>query len=349
MLPITRADAQTYDNAKVHKPAISASEPYGAVARLRRCLPRQRVGALLLLMLLVGTLWLGPFWRPAGGLNARVLERAHRPMRPRPADTAAVDVGVADVLVDDVLAGEVEAADDGGPDDGGQQAAPGGEGGYGEETVRTIWHDRRDRVIEAIRHAWKGYKQWAWGYDELQPLSRTGSTWFDLGLTIVDSLDTLWLAGLSAEFSEAREWVAEQLRLDNDREVNVFEVTIRVLGGLLSAHHLTQDGVFLDKARDLGDRLMGAFSSHTPIPYASVNLRTRTGIRAHFAGGASSTSEVTTLQLEFAYLSALTGDPKYGNAARAVMDHIERLPKYQGLVPIFIRCDAARMESFRNA
>ena len=31
-------------------------------------------------------------------------------------------------------------------------------------------------------------------------------------------------------------------------DVNLFETTIRVLGGLLSAYHLSNDEVFLDKA-----------------------------------------------------------------------------------------------------
>ena len=200
------------------------------------------------------------------------------------------------------------------------------------------WPARRAQVVDAIQHAWQGYRQFAWGHDELAPLSRTGTEWFNLGLTIVDSLDTLWLAGLSAEFAEARAWVTSSLNLNIDSTVNLFEVTIRVLGGLLSAYYLTQDAVFLDRATDLGDRLMGGFTqSHTPIPFASVNLRSRAGVRAHFAGGASSTSEVTTLQLEFAYLSALTGDDRFRRAADAVIAHIDGLNKQSGLVPVFIR------------
>lgn len=51
-----------------------------------------------------------------------------------------------------------------------------------------------------------------------------------------------------AEFDEARNWVEQYLRLDVDHDVNLFEVTIRVLGGLLSAYHLTGDKMFLAKA-----------------------------------------------------------------------------------------------------
>lgn len=51
-------------------------------------------------------------------------------------------------------------------------------------------------VIEAFRHAWKGYKDFAWGHDELKPLSKSYSEWFGLGLTLIDALDTMWILGL---------------------------------------------------------------------------------------------------------------------------------------------------------
>ncbi|EDO26074.1 predicted protein, partial [Nematostella vectensis] len=90
-----------------------------------------------------------------------------------------------------------------------------------------------------FRHAWKGYKQFAWGHDELKPISKSFSEWFNIGLTIIDSLDTMLLLNLKDEFREARDWVANSLSFDKNVDVNLFEVTIRVLGGLLSAYHLS--------------------------------------------------------------------------------------------------------------
>ena len=63
--------------------------------------------------------------------------------------------------------------------------------------------------------------------------------WFNLGLTLVDSLDTLLIMGLRDEFLEARDWVEHSLALNSDTDVNLFETTIRVLGGLLAAFHLS--------------------------------------------------------------------------------------------------------------
>ncbi|OXB66541.1 hypothetical protein ASZ78_011656 [Callipepla squamata] len=60
-------------------------------------------------------------------------------------------------------------------------------------------NERQMTVIEAFRHAWKGYKDFAWGHDELKPLSKSYSEWFGLGLTLIDALDTMWILGLKED------------------------------------------------------------------------------------------------------------------------------------------------------
>ena len=107
---------------------------------------------------------------------------------------------------------------------------------------------RQEHVVNAFKHAWKAYKMYAWGKDELMPVSKDSSEWFNLGLTLIDSLDTMWLMGLTKEFEEARHWVEQDMVVAQNKDVNLFETTIRVLGGLLSTYHLTQDKVFLKKA-----------------------------------------------------------------------------------------------------
>ena len=112
-------------------------------------------------------------------------------------------------------------------------------------------HTERQRaVVDAIKHAWSSYKKYAWGEDDLLPLSKTSrSTEYGMAMTMIDSLDTLWLVGLQEEFDEARNWIAKNLRFDNnENKVIVFEVNIRVVGGLLAAYHLSKDKMFLEKA-----------------------------------------------------------------------------------------------------
>ena len=57
-------------------------------------------------------------------------------------------------------------------------------------------NERQEKVVDAFLHAWKGYKDYAWGHDHLKPISKTYNDWFHLGLTIIDSLDTLYIMGL---------------------------------------------------------------------------------------------------------------------------------------------------------
>lgn len=201
-----------------------------------------------------------------------------------------------------------------------------------------LWEDRKNKVKQAFLHAWNAYRRDAWGKDEYHPITKYGTNMIQKGqgFTIVDSLDTILLMGLDKEFQEAKAWVRDELNFDQDGDVNLFETTIRVLGGLLSAYDQSgHDPVFLTKAVDLADRLMGGFETPSGIPYASVHLKDRRGVPSHDRG-ISSTSEVATLQLEFKYLSYLTNDDKYWKAAENVVLKMRQLDSLDGLVPIYI-------------
>lgn len=206
-------------------------------------------------------------------------------------------------------------------------------------------NERQRAVIEAFLHSWRGYKEFAWGHDNLKPISMSYSDWFGLGLTIVDSLDTLYIMDLQEEYDEARNWIDQYLRFDVNRDVNLFEVTIRVLGGLLSTYHLSGDKMYLDKALDLGQRLLPCFDSPSGIPYSDVNIET---MKAHPPKWSpdSSTSEVTTLQLEFRDLSRSTNDPAFETAAAKVNVKVHELEKNEGLVPIFINANTGQFRNF---
>uniref|UniRef100_A0AAR2KLP3 alpha-1,2-Mannosidase n=1 Tax=Pygocentrus nattereri TaxID=42514 RepID=A0AAR2KLP3_PYGNA len=195
---------------------------------------------------------------------------------------------------------------------------------------------RLEAVREAFRHAWKGYKDFAWGHDELKPVSKSYSEWFGLGLTLIDALDTMWILDLKKEFEEAKQWVATELSFNKNVDVNLFESTIRILGGLLSTYHLTGDALFLEKAKDIGSRLMPAFSTPSKIPYSDVNIGKGTAHPPRWTSD-STVAEVTSIQLEFRELGRLTGDPKYQAAVMEVMQQVHKLEgKHDGLVPMFI-------------
>jgi hypothetical protein len=179
---------------------------------------------------------------------------------------------------------------------------------------------QRAAVVQEFKHAWGAYAEVGFGMDEFHPVSRTASLSYGMGLTIVDSLDTMLLMGLIEEYARAREWVANELEFSKDLDVNLFESTIRVLGGLLGAYTLTEDEMYVDKSRALADELLVAFGTKTGLPYGTVNFKYKNGSNPAWCGGASTVSEVGSIQLEWQYLSTLTGDPVYRAKVDAVMD-----------------------------
>ena len=194
--------------------------------------------------------------------------------------------------------------------------------------------------------------------DEYHPISKTGKqmTPTGMGWIIVDALDTLMIMNLTSRLSHAREWISTSLNYNQDSEVNTFETTIRMLGGLLSAHYLSTEfsgmapldeddpgkpgeDLYLEKAADLADRLLGAFDTNSGVPLASVNLKTLKGVPSHDDNGASSTAEAGSLQLEFKYLATLTGEKIYWQKVEKVMQVIDDNGMEDGLLPIFIYAD----------
>ena len=138
-----------------------------------------------------------------------------------------------------------------------------------------LGRERRENIKDGMKHAWEGYRRYAWGRDELKPLSNNGvDNWGGMGVTLVDSLDTLWLMGMKDEYNEAKEWIEKDLTFDHAGTVSVFETTIRELGGLLAAYDIAYDKIYLEKAKQLGDKLLPAFHTYTGIPTSHVNFET---------------------------------------------------------------------------
>ncbi|KAJ7784540.1 glycoside hydrolase [Mycena metata] len=199
---------------------------------------------------------------------------------------------------------------------------------------------KRDAIVRAFQHAWGAYERDAMGDDEYHPISQEGSNLTDaggIGYTVVDSIDTMLLMGLTQEYSRAREWVATKMSFDRNATFNTFETTIRVLGGLLSAHHLSgEDPIYLEKAIELADRIIPVFNTPSGLPLTNVNLALREGSMDPAWPEFVSSAEVATLQLEMKYLSQLTVNSIYWEKAEAVMQIIKAALLPHGLASIFL-------------
>ncbi|KRF93895.1 mannosyl-oligosaccharide alpha-1,2-mannosidase IA isoform X1 [Drosophila mojavensis] len=206
-----------------------------------------------------------------------------------------------------------------------------------------IQFERRAHVKQMMEHAWHNYKLYAWGKNELRPLSQrphSGSIFgsYDLGATIVDGLDTLYIMGLQKEYKEGRDWIERRFSLDNiSAELSVFETNIRFVGGMLTLYAFTGDPMYKEKAQHVADKLLPAFQTPTGIPYALVN--TKTGMAKNYgwaSGGSSILSEFGTLHLEFAYLSDITGNPLYRERVQTIRQVLKEIEKPKGLYPNFL-------------
>lgn len=198
----------------------------------------------------------------------------------------------------------------------------------------------KERALSLINHAWDSYITHAFPADEVRPLSCNpygpnpnatdliGDTLANVSLTLLDNLDTLIVLEQWDRLRPMLQYLKQSPNLFNQNyTVQVFELSIRALGGLMSAHlFLTDanfpspdfaeisssyDGFLLDLAEDLGRRLIQAYKTNSAIPYPRVNLMTGVaGVPKKYQTDACTAGAATPI-LEFTLLSRLTADPQY--------------------------------------
>ena len=214
------------------------------------------------------------------------------------------------------------------------------------ENFDTLKQHHKDSTADEIRtgmqHAFQAYMRDAWKSDEYKPVSKHGvNTFGGKGLTIIDSLDTLWLMDLKDEYKKAKEFVEREFKFDG--HINVFENNIRVLGGLLSAFTLTDEQVFLEKAKKVGEVLLGAFRNR--IPCGIIDTNGYCGSQS-WAGGRSINAEVGTLSLEFETLSRLTGDSRWSDKIKGINEYWRE--HHNGLLQMYIDPKTEQMSGPRT-
>jgi hypothetical protein len=153
-------------------------------------------------------------------------------------------------------------------------------------------------------------------------------------MTPVDSLDTMIIMGFKDEANATRKYIIENLSFDKDISVQNFEITIRLLGGLLTGYQMTGDKRLLQLAEDLGRRLLPVFESPTGMPYRYVNLKT-----GKVRDPVSNPAETGTLLIEFGTLSKLTGKPIFYNKAKRALVETYRRRSTIGLVGEWINVE----------
>ena len=161
------------------------------------------------------------------------------------------------------------------------------------------------------------------------------------------------IMNLTAQLSDARDWIMTELNFTQNSEVNAFEASTRLLGGLLSAHYLSTelcqtesaegpgmghagDDLYIETATDLADKLFGAFDSKSGIPYSFVNLELRRGALSRVNDGASLTLEASGMQLELKYQTKLIGETLFLDAAEKAAGKVYGQKMEDGLPPTLV-------------
>ncbi|KAK4891461.1 hypothetical protein LTR27_009956 [Elasticomyces elasticus] len=187
-------------------------------------------------------------------------------------------------------------------------------------------NERLAIIKAAAQHAWNGYRDAAWGMDEVKPISGLYNNPFNgWGATLVDSLDTLWIMGLTSEFDQAVEFVKTiDFTTSTRSDIPLFETTIRYLGGLIAAYDIsgaqTQYRVLLDKAVELAEVLYSAFDTPNRMPQTYYRWKPAFASQPHKAMTRATMAELGSLSLEFTRLAQLTGEPKYYDAIARITD-----------------------------
>ncbi|KAG5985341.1 hypothetical protein E4U54_006035 [Claviceps lovelessii] len=192
--------------------------------------------------------------------------------------------------------------------------------------VQTDETKKRQRVVrDAFKRSYNAYRTYAWMKDELTPVSAGSKNPFGgWAATLVDALDSLWIMDLRDEFREAAKAVTAIDWSDSgDGAANLFETTIRHLGGLLSAYDLSGDKALLSKAVELGEMLYHGFDTPNHLPGFWLNFdEAKRG--ALVAGTGDPSASAASLCVEFTRLSQITGDGKYYDATDRVTRFLER-------------------------
>jgi len=103
--------------------------------------------------------------------------------------------------------------------------------------------------FQMMKHAWDSYKKYAWGANELRPISKRGHSasifgQSSLGATIVDALDTLYLMEMHDEFKDGRDWVATSFKFEGVRHISIF-IIIYFIIPMFCVHHVKRNQLIL--------------------------------------------------------------------------------------------------------
>lgn len=220
----------------------------------------------------------------------------------------------------------------------------------------------KDQVKELFYHGFNSYLEYGYPYDEVLPIAcvpmkrrfddpydtNTNDVLGNFTTTLVDSFTTLAVLGDKKGFADAINLFHKTVpeTFDIDSTVQLFETTIRLLGGMMSAHIYATDprtkvylgkdnydGFLLRRCIALGDKLLMAYLSPTGLPVPRINLRYGTRIDPKLIEENNAAATASPL-FEFRLLSMLTLNDTYREVSEFSFNRTWDLRSELNLVPM---------------
>jgi len=204
-------------------------------------------------------------------------------------------------------------------------------------TGRRGSRDIAELVRREFLRAWGAYKTYAWGYDYLKPISRTGANRLASSFleTPLVAMTTMYLMELDDEFENTVDYIANNLSFDRDIEVDFAHAVMTWLGPLVSTYQISGDQRLLKLAVDLADRLKPAYNTSTGLPYRNINLKTGATSGTHV-----NAAWITQPLVDFGTLSKLTGDNSYYSNAKNAANYMYSQRSSLDLVGLSMDCES---------
>lgn len=214
----------------------------------------------------------------------------------------------------------------------------------------SVAESRRLEIKKVLQRCWNAYHERAWLQDELAPISGGGRSAFGgWAATLVDALDTLWIADMRDEFYDA---VEAALSIDFSKtdsgNINVFETTIRYMGGFLSAYDLSGDLRLLNKSLELADMLYHAFDTPNRMPILRWDFHKAAAGEKQVADDGVLVAEIGSLEIEFTRLAQITHDDKWYDLTARIMstfDQQQNSTNLPGMWPLVVNAKARDFSS----
>ena len=210
---------------------------------------------------------------------------------------------------------------------------------------KVVRKERQKAIRDTFKKSWDTYKRYAWLSDEVTPVTgQAKNTYGGWAASLIDTLDTLLILDFKSEFKSAVDAIDRHVSFEytEAEEINVFETTIRYLGGLISAFDMSGDRRLLRKAQDAGDMLYKAFDTPNRLPVTHWDMHAAAKGHNQTASDRALLAEIGSLSMEFTRLSLLTGDPKYHDAVEHISEllaHVQMDTKLPGMWSVIV--DAA--------